>query len=240
MAPAAELAVPLSTQTCKHTHAHTHCLVRKLETVGKRTSGAISGSLVPRGRRTQTHKNAHYMWTNMRTWNPCTLNFSHFDPEDFFSIKFFSRLEFFLFFLTPPQSVETTATTESPDPTWGLEWQACRNQTHLRDLFVLKRRIKQMFWFHFYFYHEPLKQRSHSGTTSCAEICFQLLLSKWKCWPQRGYWHCDSACCTLHYECFVNFAHVQTFICNFSWIENPNWIYRNKDVFNKTAFCVLG
>lgn len=158
----------------------------------------------------------------------------------FLASNFSHDLNSFFFFLTPPQSVETTATTESPDPTWGLEWQACRNQTHLRDLFVLKRRIKQMFWFHFYFYHEPLKQRSHSGTTSCAEICFQLLLSKWKCWPQRGYWHCDSACCTLHYECFVNFAHVQTFICNFSWIENPNWIYRNKDVFNKTAFCVLG
>lgn len=117
----------------------------------------------------------HALWT-----------FHIFNPEDFFSIKFFSRLETFFFFFNPPRSVETTATTESPDLTWGLEWQACRNQTHLRGLFVLKRRIKQMFWFHFYFYHEALKQRSRSGSTSCAEKCFQLLLSKWKCWPQRA------------------------------------------------------
>lgn len=148
------------------THAHTHCLVRKLETVGKRTSGAISGSLVPRGRRTQTHKNAHYMWTNMRTWNPCTLNFSHFDPEDFFSIKFFSRLEFFLFFFNPPTICGNNcnnripwshlrpwvASVQKPNaPTWFVCAEKANKANVLIPFLFLSRAVKAALTFR---YHE--------------------------------------------------------------------------------------
>lgn len=177
-------------------------------------SWAISGSPVPRGRRTKTHTTCeqtckHGIHAGIRCSLNLTPNFLHILTLEIFLASDFSHDLNSLFFLNPPRSVETTATTESPDLTWGLEWQACRNQTHLRGLFVLKRRVKQMFWFHFYFYHEALKQRSRQVPRAVLKnvvSCYFLNENVGPREPQRGYWHCDSACCSLHYKRVVNFA----------------------------------